>query len=69
MVKMIIQMKADENIPTDADIIHCIDYSVAHNCISRLEWIFPYSGKYIVDIYPNDTLETVRNKMPKIYGV
>lgn len=68
-MKLVKNYKADERIPNDNEINQCIEIANKENCIVHLEWYFPRSGRYSVDIVSDMTYEEVKNKMPQSYPV
>lgn len=68
-MKLVQSYRADGRTPTDDEINQCIEIANREDCIVHLEWFYPYSGKYSVDINKGTTYETVKNKLPKCYSV
>lgn len=63
-----------DGIPQDRDIVEALD--IVHQAekedisiIVELRWFVPYSGRYKIEIDEKDTIKSVRNKLPKTYGV
>ena len=55
--------------PSDNDIMLSIEIAKKENCIVRLSWLLKWSGKFERFIYPESTLEDIKNTLPKIYGI
>ena len=56
--------------PNDEDIIELIEIAKQNlDCQVIIHWYTKYSGWYNRRIYPNDTIETVKERMPKVYGL
>lgn len=68
-MKLVQNYRADERIPADYEINQCIEIANREDCIVHLEWVFPYSGRYSVDIIKGITYEVVKNKLPKCYQI
>ena len=68
-MKAIKNYMADDQIPNDQEINQCIQIANTENCIVHLEWYFPYSGFYSVNIIKGMTYEDVQNKIPRSYPV
>lgn len=68
-MKLVRNYRTDGKTPTDDEINQCIEIANREDCIVHLEWFFPYSGRYKVDIIKGMTYETVKNKLPKYYPV
>lgn len=55
------------NVPTDEDILECIQLSILERCYVEIKWrVFNYT--YNVCVTEEDTIATVRDRMPKRYG-
>jgi hypothetical protein len=57
------------DVPNDDDINEAISKAASLNVIVKLFWHVPYSGDYEMYIGSEDTLETVKEHMPKMYGI
>ena len=69
-MKLVKDYMCDDIRPTDEEILECIDIAnKEENCIVRLNWYFPYSGKYKLEINKGDTFEECKSKLPKSYPV
>lgn len=68
-MKLVQNYRADGTTPTDDEINQCIKIANREDCIVQLEWFFPYSGRYSVDIVKGMTYETVKNKLPECYPI
>lgn len=68
-MKLVKTYVADSNVPSNAEIADCIDIATTEDCIVRLEWFFPYSGKHSADITYEMSLEEVKSKISKRYSV
>lgn len=68
-MKEIKQYMCDGTIPTNNEILECIDIAKKENCIIKLTWIFPHSGTYNLQICGDETLEEIESKLPKCYPV
>lgn len=60
---------ADNRIPNDQEINQCIQIANTEDCIVHLEWHFPYSGFYSINITKGMTLKEIQDQMPNIYPV
>lgn len=68
-MKLIKDYICDDIIPTDEEILECIDIvNKEENCIIRLNWYF-YSSKYTLEINKGATFEECKSKLPKSYPV
>lgn len=69
------KMKAIKNymlngqIPSEQEINKCIQIANTEDCIVRLEWHFPYSRFYSINITKDMTCQDVQDKMPRNYPV
>lgn len=68
-MKLVQSYRADGRIPTDDEINQCIEIVNRDDCIVNLEYYFPYSGRYSVDIVKGMTYTEIKNKLPKCYPV
>ena len=68
-MKLVQNYRADESTPTDDEINQCIEIANREDCIVHLEWFFPYSERYSVDIIKGMTYEVIKNKLPECYPV
>ena len=55
--------------PSDEEIREAIRIAESKGCVVRLNWNIPYSGQYSRKVYPGDLFETIKDRLPKIYGV
>ncbi len=58
-----------DRVPSDGDIQQAIKIATDNKCLVELNWVVLYSGRYRVTISESDTLESVRDNMPKYYGI
>ena len=68
-VKLIKEYVSDLMVPSTGEILECLYIAESENCIVRLNWFFPCSGWYKLDIKKDMTLEYCLDKLPKNYGV
>ena len=68
MLKEIKHYECD-NVPKDEDILQGMEIAKENNCIVTIQWFVPYSGTYTVSISDGSTLDDVKAKMPKVYGI
>lgn len=68
-MKLIKEYQCDSRSPTDEEILEGMKISKSEKCIVRLNWFFPYSGHYHLDIIEGMTFEDCKNKLPKVYPV
>lgn len=58
------------NEPTDEEIQQLIEIAKQNpDCIVRIYWYVRYNGWFDRAISANDTIETFKERMPKIYGL
>lgn len=57
------------NVPTDSEIKEGIEIANKEDCIVRIFWEFPYSGKYSISITEGMSLEECKEQLPKCYPV
>lgn len=57
-----------ENVPNTQDIKEGIKIARTNNCLVVIQW-HVYQGSYQVLIYPTDTVSTIENKIPRVYGI
>ena len=55
--------------PSDEDIRQALEIVGDSYLIVRLTWFIKYSGEYEVLVVKDDTPATVRDRLPKIYGI
>jgi len=55
--------------PSDDDIKEAIELAKKFNCIIKLSWRLKWSGEYKRFISPTSTFESVKESLPKIYGI
>lgn len=58
-----------DHTPSDDDIKECINLAIKYNCIIKLVWRLQYSGEYKRFIYPTSSFESIKESLPKIYGI
>jgi hypothetical protein len=58
-----------DTVPTDDDLMQAIEIAKKDNCVVEIHWTLKWSGHYARYFYADDTLETARDKLPKIYGM
>ncbi len=68
-MKLIKNYKCDSSTPSDEEIKEGLDIASTEHCIVRLNWFFPYSGHYHMDITEGMTFEECKEKLPKRYPV
>jgi hypothetical protein len=68
-MKLVMEYKCDNRVPTDDEIREGIEIANTNDCIVRLTWFFPYSGWYKLLITKGMTFEECQEKLPKVYGV
>lgn len=70
MITRVISVTTEFNkCPSDEDILECIEMAKLENCIIQLNWTLQWSGPYCRYIYPENTLEQIKDSLPKIYGI
>jgi len=58
------------NEPTDEEIQQLIEIAKQNpDCIVRIHWYVRYNGWFDRAISTNDTIETFKERMPKVYGL
>lgn len=58
------------NEPTDDEIQQLIEIAKQNpDCIVRIYWYVRYNGWFDKAISANDTIETFKKRMPKVYGL
>lgn len=68
-MKLIKNYKCDNTTPTNEEIREGMCIAQSEDCIVRLNWFFPYSGHYKLDITSGMTFEDCCDKLPKIYPI
>lgn len=68
-MKLIKNYQCDNKTPTNEEIQEGMRIAQSEDCIVRLNWFFPYSGHYKLDITSGMTFEDCKNKLPKSYPV
>lgn len=68
-MKLIKNYKCDGQTPSNEEIQEGMQIAKAENCIVRLNWFFPYSGHYKLDITSDMTFEDCKDRLPKCYPV
>lgn len=68
-MKLIKNYKCDNTTPTNEEIQEGMRIAQSEDCIVRLNWFFPYSGHYKLDISTDMTFEDCKSKLPKCYPV
>lgn len=68
-MKQIKMYLCDNRIPTDEEIMQCVEIANAEDCIVELRWNFPYSRWYKLNISKGMTFEECKNALPKSYPV
>lgn len=63
------EYKCKNGIPSSDEIKRGIDISNSSKCLVRINWFFPYSGQYYLDILPGMTYEDCMAELPKVYPV
>lgn len=58
-----------DRTPTDDDLLKCIEIAKEDDCIVHLQWCLKWSGNYYVQVTKDSTLETIKERLPKIYGI
>lgn len=58
-----------DNHPSKEDLQKCIDIANSENCIIHLKWFIQYNGWNDRYIYPEDKLEEILDRLPKVYGI
>lgn len=66
---MIIDYQCDSTTPSEEEIKQCIDIASSEHCIVRLNWFFPYSGEYVLNVTEDMSFEDCIEKLPKVYPV
>ena len=61
--------KCDSSTPSEDEIREGVQIANEAGCIVRLNWFFPYSGNYRLDIMPGNTFEDCVQQLPKCYPV
>ena len=68
-MKLVKTYVADSKIPSDEEIVECIEIASKEGCIVRLEWFIPYNGKHSVDITHNMYIDDIKSKVHRHYSV
>ena len=58
-----------DHTPSDDDILECIELAKKYDCVIELTWCLKWSGHYSRYVYKDSTLESVKDTLPKIYGM
>ena len=57
------------HIPSLDDCIDAINLAIKYDCLIKMRWYVPYSGKYEKIIKANDNEQEIYDSLPKVYGV
>ena len=68
-MKLIKEYMCDKRTPSDKEIEEAVNIATTEDCVVKLFWIYPYSGEYKAYVYPADTVEEVKEKLPKCYAL
>lgn len=60
---------ACDGTPRDEDVLQAIEIAQRENCQIMLCWHVKWSGNYSVLVKPDSTLESVKEKIPRVYGI
>ena len=66
---LIKEYQCDNRTPSDEEIREGMQIAAEEHCIVRLNWFFPYSGHYHLNIKEDMTFEDCKAKLPRVYGV
>ena len=66
-MKRIKEYKCDGRTPTDKELLMSIKIASDDNCIVKLNWFFPYTGNYSIEISSDMTLDMCKERLPKFY--
>lgn len=71
MIKQVLKFRSDtKTIPSDEDLMKCLEIQKnSPDKIVELHWHFRWSGNYKISFENANTLEEVKEKMPKCYRV
>ena len=58
-----------DKVPSDDDIIECIELANKYDCIINLVWTLKWSGHFSRYIHPNSIFEEINNAIPRSYGM
>ena len=68
-MKPIKEFMCDYTKPSDKEIEEAVSIASTEDCVVKLYYNYPYSGNYKVYVHPNETVEEVKEKLPKCYAV
>ena len=68
-MKEIKEYLCDGVTPSDDEITESLKTVKNEDCIVKLIWFFPYSGRYELIVKNGMTFEECKDKLPKVYGV
>lgn len=69
MLQEVRTYRTDDGHPNDSEIQQCLDIIGDNDFVIELKWIMKWSGEYNVIITKDDTVESVKKRLPKIYGL
>ena len=62
-------MVLDRQSPSVEDIAEAIFCARVNNCLVKIEWCIPYSGKYSRVVHGDSNVQEIKDSLPKVYGV
>ena len=58
-----------DTVPNDEDLLKCIEIAKKNDCMVQLKWCLKWSGNYYITATKDSTLESLKERMPKTYGL
>ena len=68
-MKLIKEYLCDDRMPTDDEIWEALQIANKEDCLVKLRWFFPYSGRYELHITKDMSFEECKDTLPKCYPV
>ncbi len=58
-----------DTAPKDDDLLVAMSFAKAYHCIIKITWVMKWSGRYSVLVNKEDSLEDIKSRLPKLYGL
>lgn len=68
-MKLVKEYLCDDGTPSDEEIRKVLEIVKKEDCIVKLRWFFPYSGRYELYITKDMSFEECMDALPKCYPV
>ena len=66
-MKIVKEFICDGDVPSDEEILECIEIAKREDCAIKLKWFGSYSGWHKLLLYKGMTLETCKGVLKKYY--